>query len=153
MEAPVRIAEQICLLSARIFGTLAMGEAFDGGGGLIYLVIGLFAAGGALLRWGVVEKMTLLGWWPWGTLLVNVLGSFLVGGIYVLASELHLLSPFWRDGLMIGLCGALTTFSSFSLDIFRLMEDQLWGPAILVILLNNSLAVAACALAIWALRA
>jgi CrcB protein len=89
-------------------------------------VVAVAAAGavGALARWGI-------GSWfgqrfpdfPWGTLVVNVSGSFLLGLLFVLLTERTSTSPELRLALTTGLMGAYTTFSTFSLETFRLAED------------------------------
>jgi CrcB protein len=110
------------------------------------------AALGAWIRWGVSEKLALAGWWPWGTLAVNVFGSLLAGGLYVISYEMQLLPAGWREGLLIGFCGALTTYSSWSLELVRLLEEEAWSRAILVFFLNNLLCLGGCALAMWVTR-
>jgi len=90
-----------------------------------YLVF--IALGGAS---GAVSRHLLANWvhglWegkmPIGTLLVNVIGSFLIGAVYVMVMERHLLHPDWREVLMVGFLGAFTTFSTFSLETIVLFE-------------------------------
>ena len=60
---------------------------------------------------------------PWGTLVVNLIGSFLAGAIYYLADERFLISPTLRTVILIGLLGGLTTFSSYGLQTFTLLRD------------------------------
>jgi len=61
---------------------------------------------------------------PYGTLIVNVLGSFLIGIIFALGDKTRILSPEMRMFLAVGLCGGFTTFSSFSLDSYGLLKDS-----------------------------
>jgi fluoride exporter len=86
---------------------------------------------------------------PWGTLLVNVSGSFLIGVIGALAvPEGRLDSPsrtFVTQFLMIGVCGGYTTFSSFSLQTLNLLRDREWLYAGGNILLSVTL----CLIAVW----
>lgn len=93
------------------------------------------AVGGAL---GAVSRYWLMLWigslagtrFPWGTAVVNVLGSVVIGVLYVLISERMLLSEQWRGLLVVGYLGAFTTFSTFSLDTLLLLQDGRWLPAL-----------------------
>ena len=82
---------------------------------------------------------------PAGTLAVNVLGSFLIGLVMELSIRSTLIPPEIRTGITIGFLGGLTTFSTFSYETFRLLED---GE--LAIALANVLAsVAVCLVFTW----
>lgn len=90
---------------------------------MIYsLTIALGGALGALSRYWMIS---MLGGsrFPWGTFTVNVLGSCLIGVMYVLISEKAVLSDQWRSLLIVGYLGAFTTFSSFSLDALLLLQE------------------------------
>ena len=76
---------------------------------------------------------------PWGTLVVNLIGSFLAGSIYYLAEERFLISPTLRTVILIGLLGGLTTFSSYGLQTFTLLRDGEIGLATLNIAISNVL--------------
>lgn len=84
---------------------------------------------------------------PWGTLLVNVSGSFLIGLFATLTSpEGRWLVPgLWRQFFMLGICGGYTTFSSFSLQTLRLAEEGQWFKAGA----NSVLSLVLCLLAVW----
>lgn len=74
---------------------------------------------------------------PWGTLLVNLIGCFLVGLIFALADRARLLTPGLRLLLITGFLGALTTFSTFSLETVNAGRAGLTLQPLLNILLNN----------------
>ena len=76
---------------------------------------------------------------PWGTLIVNLIGSFLAGALYHLAEERLLISPALRTIILIGLLGGFTTFSSYGLQTFTLMRDGQIGLATLNVALSNVL--------------
>ena len=83
---------------------------------------------------------------PWGTLIVNLLGSFLAGAMYHLAEERLLLSPTLRTVIFIGLLGGFTTFSSYGLQTFTLLRDGQVGLATLNVAVSNVLGL----LMVWA---
>lgn len=85
------------------------------------LVIACAGAVGALCRYGMVN---LIGgrYFPWGTLVVNVLGSFLMGLCFVLILERGLLPETYKPLLMTGFLGAFTTYSAFSLEAWQLLD-------------------------------
>ncbi len=63
---------------------------------------------------------------PWGTFTVNVAGSFLIGIFFGLAEKTHLISPSMNVFLITGFCGGFTTFSSFSDDMYLLLQQKHW---------------------------
>lgn len=76
---------------------------------------------------------------PWGTIIVNVIGCFLAGAVFYLTEERFLLSPMLRSAILIGLLGGFTTFSSFSLQSFTLLRDGQVGFAGLNFFISNFL--------------
>ena len=114
-----------------------------------YLWVAIGSALGGMARyWCSGFAARLIGeWFPWGTLIVNVVGSFVIGAFAALsASEGPLLiRPEIRIFVMVGLCGGYTTFSSFSLQTFALWREGewLWAGA------NSALSFVLCLLAVW----
>ncbi|MCF7990361.1 MAG: fluoride efflux transporter CrcB [Thiohalocapsa sp.] len=82
---------------------------------------------------------------PWGTLVVNVLGSFAMGFLFVLLLERSMMSPELRAALLVGFLGSFTTFSTFSLETLTLMQQGEMSRA----LLNIAVSVLVCLLACW----
>ncbi len=110
--------------------------------GLI-LSVGVGGFVGAILRFliaGWVQKLspTLF---PVGTLSVNVLGSFIIGFL-VLFFE-NVVAPHQKAMLVTGMLGALTTFSTFSLETVTMLQSGLWGRAAANVTLNTALCIAA----------
>jgi CrcB protein len=111
------------------------------------LLIAVFGAVGCLLRY------LLSGWvhgvlgrdFPYGTLTVNVLGAFLVGFDMELSLRSTLITAEFRTGLTIGFLGGLTTFSTFSYETFKLLEDG----EVLSAGVNALVSVATCVLLTW----
>ena len=99
------------------------------------LVIGCGGAVGAMMRYGLGLRVTLLAGsaFPWGTLLVNIVGCFLAGLLFALAVTRIPLSDLLRNGLQLGLLGGFTTFSAFSIDAIALFDQGLWLRGVLYI--------------------
>lgn len=116
----------------------------------MYQIGGILLGGslGALLRFLVANGVyQWLGRaFPYGTLVVNVIGSFFIGLLTFYFMEKELLTSALSRGLIVGLLGAFTTFSTFSLDTYDLIQQgRLLGA-----LLNAGLNVGLCVLAVWA---
>lgn len=112
-----------------------------------YLYIAMGGALGACLRYFLNQEcIKLLGkGFPFGTLAVNVIGSFALGCLYVWLEQQQNLSDNVRLFFGVGLLGALTTFSTFSYETLLLFQDGDFAKALLNILLNLSL----CILGVW----
>ena len=104
-------------------------------GGALGSVLRHFAAKGALVLWG--------SGFPYGTLLVNVLGSFIMGVFVGMFAHMFNPSQEMRAFLTVGLLGGFTTFSSFSLDVVTLYERGETLSAISYIALSLILSLAA----------
>lgn len=116
---------------------------------LAYLWIGLGGALGSMARhWCNGAIVAVMGVeFPWGTLAINVLGSFIIG---FAAATMNADGRFptnndARQFVMVGICGGYTTFSAFSLQTMTLMQ----GGHLLAAAGNIGLSVALCLLAVW----
>jgi len=109
---------------------------------------------GALLRYWVSSGVYLLAGrdFPYGTLVVNVLGSLLMGFLYIWLLERTLGGVAMRAFVLIGLLGAFTTFSTFSMETLNLMEAEHMGKAILNTLMSVVLCIGAAALGVMLAR-
>ncbi|MCL1144152.1 fluoride efflux transporter CrcB [Shewanella gaetbuli] len=103
------------------------------------LFVALGGSIGAVLRYLIsIFMIQVFGSsFPFGTLMVNILGSFLMGVVYALGQLSHI-SPELKSMIGVGLLGALTTFSTFSNETLLLMQEGLWFKSILNVLLNVS---------------
>lgn len=96
------------------------------------LLIGLGGFAGAISRYlldGFVVDRTA-GSFPWGTLAVNASGTFMLGLLFAMATERAILPAEIRGPLMIGYLGAYTTFSTYLLESWRLVEGGAWSLAL-----------------------
>ncbi len=92
------------------------------------LLIALFGAVGTLARYGLqgLVQVRIGGTFPYGTLLVNLSGCFLVGLIAQFTMNRMVISPDWRMAIAVGFFGGYTTFSSFGWETAKMMEDGEW---------------------------
>ena len=115
----------------------------------LYLIVTLGSGIGGLLRYVISDFVykysTSL--FPYGTLTVNVVGSFILGLILFYLDSLKLISSEMRLFLTIGLCGGLTTFSTFSYETVKLIQDSQYLLAGANILLNVFVTILAVLLA------
>src|ERR1700678_548592 len=95
-----------------------------------YILVAFGGALGSVLRFFLANfcNVQVGGTFPWGILIVNVTGSFLIGFLFSITEPggRWFASPATRDFLMVGLCGGYTTFSSFSLNTLNLARDGDW---------------------------
>jgi len=109
-----------------------------------YLWIALGAVVGASARYFVSGYIARIfsTTFPYGTLVINITGSLVLGFFLILAGERMLLDPRWRLLIAIGFCGSYTTFSSYAFETFALMEQGQWLLMAWNILASNALCLA-----------
>jgi len=119
-----------------------------------YLAIALGGALGSVLRFAMNEAVSARFGraFPWGTLSINVIGSFLIGLLAVILVERLEVSPAVRLGLMVGVLGGFTTFSSFSLEVVQLMQNGAFMRALLYVVASVTVCVLAAAAGIHLAR-
>jgi CrcB protein len=112
---------------------------------LDFLAISLGAIAGANLRyWMSRYAVRLLGpAFPYGTLAINVLGSFVLGFFLVWTTERVIVDPRWRLLIAVGFCGGYTTFSSYAYETMAFFEQGQWLLMGANFLTNNLLACVA----------
>lgn len=116
----------------------------------LYVVIG--GALGTFARYAIsVAALPISHRLPWGTIIINIVGSFIIGffGTLTLASGRFPVSENIRLFVMVGVCGGFTTFSSFSLQTLDLLRIGAVGRAAANIGLSIALCVAAVAIGHW----
>jgi CrcB protein len=102
---------------------------------ITFLIVGLGGFIGAAARYGISEFMYTEKF-PYGTLVVNILGSFILGFILFHQISTGAMSEQWRLFLCVGILGAFTTMSAFSAETFTMLESSESAKAFLNILVN-----------------
>ena len=97
---------------------------------LSVIAICLGASVGALARWGLGLWLSPGGVIPWGTLVANLVGGYLIGMCVAVFQALPQLDPVWRLALVTGFLGGLTTFSSFSAEVVSMLLQQRYALAL-----------------------
>ena len=112
---------------------------------MAYLWIALGAVVGASLRYfvGAYVARIVPATFPYGTLLINLTGSFILGFFLIWIGERVLVDPHWRLLIAVGFCGSYTTFSSYAFETFALGEQGQWVLAGLNIVASNAICLAA----------
>jgi fluoride exporter len=93
------------------------------------LLVGTGGFIGSVLRYlvQVIVEKGLMSTFPYGTLIANVAGSFIIGIVFALAEKGNLMSAEWRIFLAVGFCGGFTTFSSFAYNNFTMLKEHSFG--------------------------
>ncbi len=96
-----------------------------------FLLVCLAGAVGTGLRYliSLVTPRIFGATFPWGTLLINIAGSFVLAAVMFLGSQTQVISPTARVALGTGLCGGFTTYSTFNYETMKLLEDRAFGLA------------------------
>lgn len=115
----------------------------------LYLVIGIGSALGGVARYGL-GILAISAWgpeFPWGTIIINVAGSFIIGFFATITGPEGrlLVGTAARQFVMVGFCGGFTTFSSFSLETVSLISSG----RLLAAGANAGLSVIVCLFAVW----
>jgi fluoride exporter len=120
------------------------------GTGTTWLAVAVGGAVGSLARFWLAAAMTMLTGprFPWGTLLINIVGSFVIGVVaaVTLTPARVAMHPDLRIFLMVGVCGGFTTFSAFSLQTLELLQSGDTSPALAYV----AGSVVLCLAAVWA---
>ena len=118
------------------------------------VMVGLGGAVGAMARYGVNHgAVQVFGHgFPWGTMIVNVMGSFLMGVMIAKFASMDHVSHEMKTLLTTGFLGAFTTFSTFSLDFVTLWERGEMVHALGYMLVSVVMSIAALIFALWLMR-
>lgn len=120
------------------------------------LMICVGASLGALARWRLGLWLSPGGLLPWGTLAANLVGGYLVGLAVGMFQVMPQLDPLWRMALITGFLGALTTFSSFSIETVELLQAErfAWALGSVALHLGGSLLLTWAGLqtVVWTMR-
>ena len=124
---------------------------------MLYLWVAIGGAIGSVARFwfGNVVAATVGTAFPWGTLMINVLGSFVIGFFSALTGmgDRFPLPPEARIFVTVGLCGGFTTFSAFSLQMVEMARNGQTGRAALYVAASVIICLAACTFGYWAASA
>lgn len=110
---------------------------------------------GAIARYSVGQwfaDLVRVTGFPWGTLIINLLGCFVLSLFLTVALDLLVISPFIRLGVSTGFIGAFTTFSTFSLETVQLLQNHQFGYAGLYLFCSIFLCIAMSALGVIVAR-
>lgn len=95
----------------------------------VVFAVGLASALGGLARYalgGAIARRSS-GAFPWETFLVNATGAFVLGLLFVVSTERYAVAPWLRAAVLVGFIGSYTTFSTWTLESWRLLEDGAYG--------------------------
>jgi fluoride exporter len=110
---------------------------------MAYIAVAIGGFLGACLRYGLSEWLGTMNGFPGSTLIINVFGSFFLAWFYTITSEHMTVNPNLRLGIGTGLVGAFTTFSTFTVDTWKLLSLGLFSSAFWYVILSLVLGLAA----------
>ncbi len=118
------------------------------------LVIGVGGFAGSILRYVIGKSIDgkISSSFPLGTLTVNIVGSFIIGFVYMLAMRKVGITENWRLFLGAGFCGGFTTFSAFAWENVNLLDQKLLGTSLIYISASIVLGLLAIVAGGWASR-
>lgn len=108
-----------------------------------FILVGLGGGIGSMLRYATGLLISSKSF-PFSTLLVNIIGSFIIGIVFSVCIKNDYFLNNWKLFLATGICGGFTTFSAFSLDNMGLIQSGKYGVAALYIMLSVILGIGAC---------
>jgi len=120
-----------------------------------FLAISVAAILGANLRY-LISRLAVKEFgpvFPYGTLIINIVGSFIVGLFVIWTTERVLIDPRWRLLVVVGFCGSFTTFSSYAFESMALFEQGQWALMLANVFANNILCLAGALAGIAVARA
>jgi fluoride exporter len=112
---------------------------------LDFVIVSIGAVVGANARWIISRYAArFLGpVFPYGTLIINITGSLIVGFFIIWTTERVLVDPRWRLLIVVGFCGAFTTFSSYAFETIAYFEQGQWALMVANVFGNNLLCLGA----------
>lgn len=103
-------------------------------------IVAIFIGGGlgAVLRYcvGILATKYVILSFPFATLLVNIIGGFFIGFLYMLCLDKVQINQTLNIALTVGFCGGLTTFSTFSLELFKMFNEGSYFLAVIYVILS-----------------
>jgi CrcB protein len=113
---------------------------------LVYVAVAIGGVLGCWARYAITVSMQAAGYgrdFPYATLGINVLGSLLMGFLFVLLVERMVVAPYIRIGILTGVLGGFTTFSAYAVETLLLAESGQLGKGIFYVLLSNGIGIGA----------